>query len=65
MMRSGYPASPCTCSTKEGKSDPLCPEHGVFVERWSGEFRLGPLDAPPSEVERRERARRRRLKPFR
>lgn len=60
MTRSSYPEVPCTCS--DGKPDALCAKHGVFADRWSGEFRIVVVDAPASEVERRERARRRRLK---
>jgi hypothetical protein len=62
MMRSGFPEPACSC--KPDAPDPLCAKHGVFVDRWSGEFCIA-IDAPPTEVERRERARRRRLKPFR
>jgi hypothetical protein len=61
--RSGYPEPLCTC--KDGKPDPLCATHGVFVDRWSGEFRIAIDETPAAELERRERARRRRLKPFR
>ena len=63
MIRSQHPAPNCTCI--RAGVDELCPVHGVFAKRWSGEFSLGELPAPALELERRERARRRRLKVLR
>jgi hypothetical protein len=51
------PGPECTCS---GLPD-LCPLHGVFAER-PGLRQIEPAQASIDEFERRERARRRRLK---
>lgn len=56
---SNYPEPACTCTA--GKVDELCPKHGVFAERWSGIYSVQ-IETPAEQQERRERARRRRLK---
>lgn len=66
MTRSFYPPDP-PCSCSKDRPNPLCSVHGVFAAKWSGQHRLG-LPEPvvsADELERRERARRRRHKGFR
>lgn len=63
MISSNFPGPQCTCRPE--KKDPFCPQHGIFVKKLSGEFELGEAPTSASEAERRERARRRRLKHLR
>jgi len=60
MRISIRPEPSCTCTG--GKVDELCSVHGVFAQRWSGGGYSLQLPQSAAELERRERARRRRLK---